>query len=94
MAAELPGEMGRLLMRGLGARRHWAGKPGARAGRAVADGENIGVERGLERLIYGQLIDLIGFETIEVLEKIRRLHARRPHNKFRGYKLAGRRRTP
>ena len=55
---------------------------GPGAGGAVADGEDIVVARGLQRLAHHQLVDPVGLEAGDVLEHVRRLDAGRPHHEL------------
>src|SRR6266513_5647188 len=83
----------RLLMRDLCAR----GKNGAvavrfgpRGGRTIADGENVGIARGLQRLPDDELMRAIDFEPIEAREYRWRLDAGRPNDEIRVKHGAGR----
>ncbi len=59
------------------------------AGRAITDGVDVVIPRRLQRRLHDQLIDAIGLEAIDVLEKIGRLDTRRPHPRSRTDELAG-----
>ncbi|MNI52385.1 hypothetical protein D3C73_1071590 [compost metagenome] len=56
-------------MRRLGTRRHVAVGARLRAGRAVAEGEDVFVTGGLQGRQHLQLVDAIGFQAINVLEE-------------------------
>ena len=76
--------MARLLVRGLRARRHAGRVPGPRTARAVADREDVGVARGLQRLVHDELVLAVAFEAVEVAQEIGRLDARGPHRELGG----------
>gem|GEM_PF-5294375 len=65
-------------MRSLRARWHVLVLPGPGTGRTVADREDAFVMRGLQRVTYDQLVELVGFEPGQLAHEIRRLDARRP----------------
>jgi hypothetical protein len=73
-------------MRCLRTRRHNASPAaiGIRAGasRAITQGKNIGVTRGLKRVMDHQLVDPVGFQPAKVFQEIRRFHACGPHHQF------------
>ncbi|MCY1508031.1 hypothetical protein D9M68_423290 [compost metagenome] len=77
-------------MRGLGARRHVAlAAVAERAGRAVAEGEDVVVEGGLQGGAHQQLVDPVAFQPVQVLQQRRRANAGRPHLQARRNVLAG-----
>src|SRR5207249_11794880 len=86
-------EQRRLLMRdlcGRGKYRAIAVRFGPRGRRTIADGENVGIARGLQRLSDDELMRTIDFKPIEVREYRRRLDAGSPYDEIRVKHGAGR----
>ena len=54
----------------------------AGAGRTVTQRKNIGVARGLQGVLHHQLVDAVGLQAAQVLQKVRRLDARGPHHQL------------
>ena len=55
---------------------------GPRAGGAVAERKNVLVARRLQRRQHDELVDAIGFQTVEVFEHVGCLHTGRPHHEL------------
>src|SRR4051812_6251739 len=85
-ASELPlqvtYQMGGLLMRSLRPSGDARRMSGPWTTHAIAHPENVGIAGGLERLIHDELIDAIGFEAIELAQKLRRLDTRGPDSQL------------
>ncbi len=80
-------------MRGLRARwnqRALAPSLGPRTRGTVAEGEDVGIARGLQRRRHDELIAAARFQSVELGKPLRRLDARRPHDKVRGVRRAAR----
>ena len=73
------GQQRRLLVSGLGARRHQLVGAWLRAGSAIAKGKNIVVTGGLQGRADHQLVDAVGFQARDVLEKPWRTNPRSPN---------------
>jgi hypothetical protein len=73
----------RHLVRGLRARRNRLFRAGPQTGRAVADGEDMVVSRGLQGRADDKLVDPVGFEPVDIGQKSRRLHAGAPDDQLR-----------
>src|SRR4051794_1456525 len=82
-APDLPDHVARLLVGGLGPRRHRPGVPLARAGGAVAHGEDVRVARGLERGQHHELVAPAHLEAVEVRQHIRTPDTRGPDHELR-----------
>jgi len=50
--------------------------------RAVAQNKNVVVARGLQGRTHEELVDAVALEPVQVGEKLRRLHAGRPHHEL------------
>jgi hypothetical protein len=72
-----------LLVRGLCARRHRGRIAWPRTSGAVADREDVGIARGLQRLLDHELIYAIDLQPVEVSQYLRSFDARRPHHQLR-----------
>ncbi|MCY1535484.1 hypothetical protein D9M68_708910 [compost metagenome] len=76
-------------MRRLGARRHIAiAAVTQRAGRAVAEGEDVVVAGGLQGRAHHQLVDAVAFQSVQILQQRRCANARRPDLEAGGDLLA------
>ncbi|OMP13623.1 hypothetical protein COLO4_01279 [Corchorus olitorius] len=71
----------RHLVRRLRARRHESAAR-QRAGGAVADGVNIVVQRGLQRLFDHQLINAVGLQPANLFHEVWRFNTGRPHHQI------------
>src|SRR5260221_14781534 len=73
-----------LLIRGLRPRRHQLRCAWLRTGGAIADRENVRVERRLKRLMHDELIDPVRLQPVELSQHLRGFDTCRPYHQLRG----------
>src|SRR5713101_1375928 len=83
-----PEKVGSLLVRSLRGGRHGPRLAFAQERRAVAQGENVGIPRRLQSRLDDELVDPVGFESVEVPEEICPFDSRGPDREVRGVGFA------
>jgi hypothetical protein len=82
---ERAGERHRLLIRRLRPGRHRPVAAGTWTRRTVADREDVGLARGLQRRQDDELVRRVGLQAVNLLQEVGRLHAGRPDPDLRRY---------
>src|SRR5436190_562073 len=75
-------------MRGLRRRWYRTLTAGPRAARAIADREDVVVPRRLQRPAHDELVEPVGFQSVDLFQEIGRLDSRRPDFERRMYEHA------